>query len=262
MRAPLLLLAVLGCGNGSAPVPQNVSTSSTLRVDPTQPLGWLAFATTPTRNDDDIVPAYVIASAHPLITLAPPTELPPTASVLGPTGGITPFKVGAAAKVLYGCDGNALEVTTLDGPRLTPGVAWILPPAMPPGWSPAPLPIVADASSATQRRYAIGPLTFALARTGDHTGTLTIARDARTIHTAPFERHLMEGADRAPIDLASGGPGIPEPVAAWAIAPDGPVLLTVLQPGYEGSTLSVLLVEGASARPIESLSTYLYYCAF
>jgi hypothetical protein len=261
MRTSALLLAVLGCGAPAAPVPTNVSTASTLRIDAAQPLGWLALATTTTRTDR--APAYIVTSAeHPVITLTAKAELPPKVSVLDTRGAITPFTVGAPTKILYGCDGNQLEVTALAGPRLTPGVAWILPPAMPASWSPAPLAITSSAASATHRRYAIGPLTFDLARTGDHTGTLTIARGARTLHTAPFERHLMDGADPAAIDLASGGPGIPEPIGAWSIAPDGPTLAVVLQPGYEGVTLSALLVEAESARPLESLATYLYYCAF
>ncbi len=261
MRTSLFsLVVVMACGAPREPLPANASGESAIRIGPTDPLGWLALATATTdAKDEGFGPTN---NDHPLVTTVARGELPASVSAIGPAGAMQTFITGAATEVLYGCDGNKLGVTALAGPRLTPGAAWILPPARPTSWQPTALAITTKAKSPAQHSYAIGPLALELVRTADLKGTLTIQRDGRAVHTAPFERQLMDGAEPGPIDLAEGGPGIPEPIAAWSIADNGPILLVLTQPGYEGMTLRPVLVEATSARAIEAMETYLYSCAF
>ncbi|MBA3454249.1 MAG: hypothetical protein H0T42_14245 [Deltaproteobacteria bacterium] len=264
MRTWWIPLAFLACSAPREPLTNTGDSGTVLRIGPIEPLGWLGLATA--AKDSNNLPRHApVSAAHPLVTPVERDDVLDSATsiaAIGTTGGVQQFKTGARAKVPYGCDGHTLEVTTFTGPRLTPGAVWLLPPTIPPTWKPAPLPIVSRSAVAAQRSYAIGPLALDLRRTGDLRGTLTISRNGKVVHTAPFERHLMEGADAAPIHLAEGGPGIPEPIAAWTIGPSGPILLVLTQPGYEGTTLRALLVEAASARAIESMEMYLYSCAF
>jgi len=261
MRTGWIMLAVLACSASREPLTNTAATGPALRIGPREPLGWLGLATA--AKEGDRLPRHApISAAHSLVSVAERDTLPASVDAIATTGGIEHFTTGPHGEVPYGCDGNALEVTTFTGPRLTAGAVWLLPPTRPPSWQPAALPILSRTSAAAQRTYAIGPLTLELARTADRRGTLTLRRDGKTIHTAPFERHLMEGAGPSPIDLAEGGPGIPEPIAAWEIAAAGPILLVLTQPGYEGTTLRPLLVEQTSARAIEAMEMYLYSCAF
>ncbi len=261
MRTWWITLAFLACSAPREPLTNTASTGTAIRIAPTEPLGWLGLA--PAAKDGTILPRHVpVSAAHPLVTLGERDAYPASVDAIATTGGLQKFTLGPSAEVPYGCDEHKLEVTTFTGPRLTPGAVWLLPPSRPTSWQPAPLSIASRTATAAQRTYAIGPLTLDLVRTADLRGTLTIRRDGTPIHTAPFERHLMEGADPGPLDLVEGGPGIPEPVAAWAIAEGGPILLVLTQPGYEGTTLRPVLVEASSARAIEAMEIYLYSCAF
>lgn len=267
MHASLIALPgllLVACSSPRETVPSNVAEATVVRVAPTDPLGWIGLATVPARTDEL---AYIpVNAAHPLVVPVADHAAPAgTVSVVGMRGTPTPFTAGAKTQIRFGCEDNQLDVIPFAGPRLPPGPAWILPPNPPPTWAPAPLAITQTRATPAASQYAIGPLTLDLARTQDPLrGTLTITRDGRKVHTAPFERQLMDGAEpsMATLDLSEYGPGIPTPVGAWAIAADGPFLLAVLQPGWEGVTLAPLLVDDAGAHPIEAMTMYLYYCAF
>ncbi len=269
MRAPLALIAaaatLAACNARSPAPPRNTAPgTATLEVDRSQPLGWLALATAPTQ-DDEAAPYAPVSATYPLVATAEAAQLPATANVVGTRGGVQAFQRGAPTNLPYGCDQNQLAVTPFTGPRLPPGPAWILPPSAPPTWQVAPLALTSHEASAAHHRYTIGSLTLDLARTADTRGTLTLTRDGRTVHREDFERVTMEGADESPIDLAAGGPAIPEPAAAWSLADDaagGPVLLVLSVPGYEGSSLRALLVQATATRVLEDMSVYLYACAF
>jgi hypothetical protein len=270
MRAWLLSIVVVGCGAPRDATPSNTAESSAVRVAPGAPLGELALATTPAFDErtepgiDRERAAYVpVSTDHPVVTLA---EVPvgATLSVLGVAGGVARFTAGARTEIQFGCEQNTLAVTPLAGPRLPAGPAWILPRPLPATWALSPLAIAPSSATETSRRYTVGPLTVELTRTAPARGTLAIQRAGRTVHTVPFERVLMEGAapELATIDLRSDGPGIPAPIGAWSLAPGGPALVVLLQPGWEGATLATFLVEESTARAVESMTTYLYYCAF
>lgn len=264
-RSLLALTAIAACGRPPPPIVANTAEAATPTLAPAQPLGWLGFGTTAARGDDG--PSYAPASAaHALVATATDPALPARVEVVPGRGAVEAFTRGERTKVPYGCDGNQLEVTAFDGPRIAPGVAWILPPGRPASWAPAPLAITSRTATAGRRGYTIGPLAVELERTAPLAGTLTIARDGGVIHRQPFDRVVMDGADDAPIDLTFGGPGVPEPAAAWALAGAGasgePILLVLLVPGYEGVSLHALVVEASAARGLDAMSQYLYACAF
>ncbi len=256
-----ITLTLAACSAPREPLTNTTTAGSGVRIGPTEPLGWIGLATAAKAGDS--VPRHApISALHPVITLVERDALPASVAAIATTGGVEQLTTGPRAEVGYGCDDHKLEVTTFTGPRLTPGAVWVLPPTRPTSWQPTPVPITSRAATAAQRTYVIGPLTLDLTRTAALSGTLVISRDGQLLHAAPFERHLMEGADTAPIHLGEGGPGIPEPIAAWAIAESGPILLVLAQPSYEGMTLRAVLVEATSARAIESMEIYLYSCAF
>lgn len=261
MRAWLPLLVLVACGAPRDGGVHNVAAAADVRVAPTDPLGWIGLSPAPAPTADA---SYLpITTQHAVVVPHDPGRpLPPRVAAVATRGAIARFTTGAVTRLRYGCEDNTLELVPLAGPRVPPGPVWVLPPRMPAGWQPTPLALRAGRASAAARTYVAEPLTIELARQDASRGTLTIARAGRTIHTRPFERHRMEGADPSPIDLAEGGPGIPEPIAAWSIAPGGPILLVLSQPGYEGVTLAALLVEAERARPVDALTTYLYACAF
>lgn len=265
MRAALLFILAIGCNSTPRDThPANVSSSSTLRVSATDPLGTIGLATYPSHGVADH--AFIPISAEHTLVVPGETTIKPgdPVTALGLTGEPTRYTALAPTKILFGCDGNMLDVTPLRGPRLPPGPAWILPTPLPAGWSPAPLAIRRTSAAPASSRYTIGPLTLDLVRHAPLRGSLTITREGRTVHAKKFERQLMDGAppEMRTIDLSSSGPGIPLPVGAWTIAPNGPVLLALLQPGWEGATIEALLVETASTQPVEAMSLYLYSCAF
>ncbi len=241
-----------------------------LVVAPTAPLGSLALALAPTPATpasplgevaDSVLPARDASSVASVGALAPGARV----SVLGMVGGPVAYTAGTRAQVPYGCDGNTLEVTPLAGPAQPRGVAWVLPAPLPAGWAPAALAVTWTRRERARVGLRIGDLDLELVRTAPLRGTLTLARAGRVIHRAAFERTLMDGAppELATIDLTDlGGPGVPLPVGAWTLAPGGPVLLALALPGFEGVTLSGLLVHEAGAAPVPGLEKYLYGCAF
>lgn len=272
MRPALAVLVIAACGSPREPAPPPTALPAPavgrITVAPTAPLGSLALAlapTTPTTPVGEIagsfLPARDVASVASLGTLAPGARV----SVLGMAGGLVAYTAGARAMVPYGCDGNTLEVTPLAGPALPPGIAWVLPAPLPAGWAPAALAVTWTRRERGRVGLRLGDLEVELVRTAPLRGTLTIARAGRVLHRAPFERQLMDGAppELATIDLTDvGGPGVPLPVGAWTLAPGGPVLLALVLPGFEGVTLSGLLVDEAGAAPVPALEQYLYGCAF
>jgi hypothetical protein len=165
--------------------------------------------------------------------------------------------------VPYGCENNGLDVLPFSGAGSVPGPVWLLPPEAPETWRPEALDIAPRvAATELRRRDTIGPLSLELERTAAARGTLTILRAGRALHTLPFERAAMKGAPAALLDLRYPGVGIPDPIAAWSIAEDGPILLVLRVPGYEGLTLQPILVEDTGARALEAMQVYLYRCAF
>lgn len=270
MRHHLLLILGLGlgvaaCGGAQPQAPSNVAPPAGLTIPPTQPLGWLGLAPAPAGESE--LPSYLpVHATFPLIVTPALMDLQaPQLSAIGTSGKLTTYQPAVTTQIPFGCDNNELEVTPFIGKRLPPGVAWILPPGAPSTWKPEALPVRVVASAPEQARFTVGALGLELARATDTTGTLSITHAGRTIYTQPFERSLMDGAppEASVLDLRERDlPGIPSPVGAWSIVPGGPILLALHTPGWEGSSLSALIVEDERARTADALTTYLYRCAF
>jgi hypothetical protein len=257
----LVLVTAAACSQPAAPSvpPRNVAAAgAVVKIARDEPLGWLGLGLHRTRDNGSWIPA---AAQFGAMTLTD-DPLPPKVTVIGVSGPAQLLTVAASVALKYGCDENSLGVHPLSGPRLPPGPAWVLPPTAPPSWAPAAVAVRSTHADPTRHSYAAGALTFELTRRSDVRGRLQIFRDGRQLHDAPFERAEMDGADTAPIDLGEGGPGIPQPIAAWSFAPAGPFLVVMLHPGYEGVTLEPMLVEDSGTRVLEEMSMYLYSCAF
>ena len=255
------LVAAAACGQPAPPAvpPRNVATpSAVVKIARDEPLGWLGLGLQRTRDNGSWIPA---ASQFGAMTLTD-DPLPPKVSVIGVSGPVQTLTVAESVALKYGCDENTLGVHPLAGPRLPPGAAWVLPPSAPPTWTPVAISVSSTHADPTRHRYTAGSLALELTRKSDTRGRLQIFHDGRQVHDASFERPEMDGADTAAIDLGEGGPGIPQPIAVWSIAPAGPFLVVMLHPGYEGVTLEPLLVEDTRTRVLEEMSMYLYSCAF
>ncbi|MDX2092514.1 MAG: hypothetical protein SFX73_31915 [Kofleriaceae bacterium] len=261
----LLVVAACSAPQPGAP-PHNVAPPEGLRIPRSQSLG--AFGIAPAPSGDSELPGFIpVHAAYRLITTpAMPVRFDKPFLAIGTRGGLSAYTPAPAATIPFGCDNNQLEVTPFVGKPLPPGVVWIMPPeGPPPAWNPEAVPVQVTRSTPERTQFTAGPVVIELARTTPTTGQLTIAHDGRTVHTLPFERSAMDGADPASmvIDLTERElQGIPSPVGAWSIVPGGPVLLALHTPGWEGSTLSGILVEDDRVRAEDALSVYLYRCAF
>lgn len=255
--------AACGPQPGSTEAPRNTAGSSSprLSIAPDQPLGWIGIAPRAARGTD-----WIPASNHAVLLPTPAEGAPSGAlTAIDTAGKVARVTAAGPVQVLYGCDNTSIDALAFAGAPLAPGAVWLLPPGAPPTWNPRALPIAVAVSGAeARRRDTVGPLALELERTGPTRGTLAIQRGGRSLHTLPFERADMEGADPAPLDLRGGGVAIPAPVAAWALAEGevAPILLVLLSLSYEGSYLQAILVEDAGARVLPALETYLYRCAF
>lgn len=259
MRALALLAALAACTRTPPPTPPvgNVATvAPPLVIDADTPLGWLALGTVRS-SDGTWLPVSPQVGA---ITLTD-DPLPPRVTVIPSTGPAELLTLGESFPLKYGCDNNELGVRPLAGPRIAPGPAWILPPDS--TWRPTSLAIARTHADPTRRTHAAGRLVFELTRKANARANLVITRDGVKVFDRMYERAEMDGAQNAgPIDLGEWTPGMPEPIAAWALSPSGPELVVLLVPGYEGVNLSAYLVEDTAARPIEGMELYLYQCAF
>jgi len=164
----------------------------------------------------------------------------------------------------YGCEANTAAMTAFRAERRLPeGPVWVLPADAP--LKPAPVPVVAAPSGKESRAWTAGRLEIAVRKTGERTALLRVSDQGRPILEEALEKHYMEGADLAPVDLSGTSEiGMPFPLAAFALSPGGPWLIVFRQPGYEGNAFRSLLVEDGRASFLESErhSPFLYLCAF
>jgi hypothetical protein len=271
---PAALSVIAACAACAAPPARPAHNAASaagprvaIAVD--QPLGWIGIAPRRAADPGDWIPAAAQAVLVPLVT-AGPTDGPAGGLAEGAAlwaidtaGGLTRVTAAGPAKVRYGCDGQQLDVLAFTGEPSAPGPVWLLPPTAPASWHPRSLAIVPrTAASEVRRRDTVGPLALTLERSAAARGALTIARDGRVVLRLAIERGEMAGADPAPLDLRRPGVAIPEPVAAWSLGDDGPILLVLEVPSYEGVHLTPILVEADRARELPAMSAYLYRCAF
>ena len=258
-RVALLLSGIAACSSPPAkpPVQNTVTVSPPITIAADTPLGWLALGTV--RTADDTQPWLPVSAQVGAITLTD-DALPPRVTVIPSSGPAEQLTPGSSFPLRYGCENNELGVRPLSGPRITPGPAWILPPGAP--WRPTSLALSRTHADPTRRAHIAGPLAFELVRRDNARAALTITRGGTQVLDSTFERGEMDGAPTTAIDLTEWTPGMPEPLAAWALSPSGPELVVLLVPGFEGVALQSYLVEHSSARRLEDMELYLYRCAF
>lgn len=260
MRFSLLVL-VAACNRPAAPPPpvgNSVAPGVAVTIGREEPLGWLGLGLALPNQSASWIPESAQFGA---LTLTD-DPLPAKVTVIGRSGPAQLLALAPSVALKYGCDENTLGVHPLLGPRLPPGAAWVLPPSAPASWSPAALDLRSTHADPARHSYVAGPLSIEVTRISDATGRLQILRDGQPVHDASFERPDMDGYAPPPLDVSEQSPGVPEPIAAWSIAPAGPFLVVILQPGMEGVTLQPMLVEARGTRMLEDMSIYLYRCAF
>lgn len=258
-----VLWLVAACAAPPARPAHNVASAAPrVAIAPDQALGWIGLAPRAAHDAADWLPAGAQAVLVPMP--AEGLSAGATLSAIDSAGHVARVTAGAVTQVPYGCDNQQLDMLAFTGEPSAPGAVWLLPPAAPASWHPPALAIISPAAAPTadRRRDTVGPLSLELVRRGAARGTLAIARDGRVIHTRAITRGEMAGADPDPIDLRRPGVAIPEPVAAWSVAEDGPILLVLQIASYEGVHLTPILVEADRAHELPAMAVYLYRCAF
>ncbi|MEZ4365126.1 MAG: hypothetical protein R2939_02420 [Kofleriaceae bacterium] len=260
-----LVLGVVGCGGATTPAAvghQAGPSSPSLVVEPSQVRGALAYAPAPVDGErDDLMPT----SADPTIV-----EDTATTSLRGPVlalpsrGAAVEVTAGAPRTIRHGCDGNTLEVTPWAGAgAVAPGLVWLAPQPWPAGWAPAAVEIEAEPATQAAHRYRAGRLGVEVTALGPREGELRLRFDDVERMVAPLSQDAMDGAELPPLDLRPPRDvGEPAPIAAWSLAPAGPVVVVMYTEGFEGFVLDSYLVDERGATRLEQLGGGLYYCAF
>lgn len=261
MRIVLAGIVASGCGSGAS----LTTVAPANQADP----GWVpALAVAP----DDVVGWIGVAPAFLPVETGAVAVIPWDVAKLEPgvavvavpiAGSPVPARSAKVETFQFGCDNGSIELLTFEGTALASGPVWLVPSPLPAGWAPAAIALRTLEAATERAVWEAGPLTVSLARVDAAHATLTIAAGDRTLHHETLEKPAIDGGDGAPIDLTEPGePGVSTPVAVFAVSPDGPVLLVLSTSGYEGFSLSTLLVDGDGARPVERLGFYVYQCAF
>jgi hypothetical protein len=236
-----------------------------LRVRADRVPGWLGLATRPP-GGEFATPWWTPYDAESAAVVPLPAEgLAEGQEVLVvPTSGTARNRnAGAAREILYGCDGGfGLDVVPLGGDRLPTGPVWVVPMPLDDGWAPAAVVLEEQRAEPASRTWRAGALTLTSTKLDASHTSLEFTADGRVLGALPGEMYFMDGADPEPVDLTQEQPGIPYPVAAWELAADGPVLVTVHLPSFEGVHLSTYLVDATSVTEVPTMQHSLYYCAF
>ncbi|MEZ4363745.1 MAG: hypothetical protein R3B48_26440 [Kofleriaceae bacterium] len=274
MRSSVLTVCVLtacGGGGGASTLSSSAATGITplgVAMPQAEPIGWLAIAPVAVHGDE--VPYWVPVDDSAALLFLPEGSGEPAPErairAVPARGEPVELTFGGRRAVSYGCEDNALNALALhtnDGSALEPGPVWILPDTDAAAtWAPHGLAVKVAQVDPKQRAWEVGSLTVALTvKDADH-AVFAISQGASWLLNRNLERPVMAGADDAPIDLTKDTPGMPEVAAAFTMASNGSVLITLATPGYEGTSLSTLLYDGITVRDVEAMSHYLYSCAF
>ncbi len=234
-----------------APVLENAPDSAFGAVP-----GWLGFVAR--RRDDPSIrspwtPRHptagaVILSAEGWSGLASGTEL----RIVSVEGERLATFAGVAPQP-FGCDGvpNAMAEFTVAAP-LAEQLVWLLPPGKEGASS---VPVELTESDAKHGTWRIGPLEAIVSVTADHAGTFTVFHGEEPVHERTWEQPPAEGL---PLSTTEPSPGVPRPIAAFQLAADTLIFVT-LAPSLEGMNYDVFLWREALA--LEG-SAYVYTCAY
>ncbi len=263
---------LLACG--STPAATSPVSASAPLVPRDQHLGWLGLI--PSRGAHDHDPPYTMLDRRfQLALVGSPSGLPDVVEAIASKGGPLSYRASGVVKVPFGPDHNELEVTTFQGLKVRPGVAWVLPSPVPARWSPTAVrptdrSLADHESHVTVGDYQLRYVVAGLAEQRDSGPAVLGVRAGRitAVHLpsgtsrllATFE-HKHIGVDpREPLLVPIDGPGVPEVAAAWKLAPTGPTLLCLVTRRHDRFELRAYLLDPAEhvVREIESMSAQLY----
>ena len=251
MKRWLVVLAACGTPQPAGP-PTNATPPADKLALADSELGLVALA-----PGIDWIPQTEAAALAPVEGIDPKA----TFRAIDSRGGTAELRDATIAKVKHGCDDNELELTLFRGGKLAPGAVWLVPAGT--AWTPTAIPVVRPAASAASARYAIGPVSITATRTGDATGTLAFTWRGKPVFERPIQRGDMAGAPKDAIDLDAGGPGVPQPIAAWQVGGErGSMLVVFREPSYEGEHIFGVVLDEDRGRAPDAMKLYLYRCAF
>lgn len=273
-------LGLGACGGGGGSSSGKSSSGPIVRPAPAGPpttfvlpgaeaLGYLAVA--PVAAPEDAAAYWLPIDDSAALMMLPeksPEPKPGIEVMAVPSRG-APVKlvIGERRQIRYGCDENLLEGIALRAPdpetAPPPGPVWILPATSTAAtWQPSGLEVAPVELAPDKRVWTVGPLRIALTVRDRSHATLAAAAGSVWVFQREMERPLMTGAEDVAIDLTQDVPGMPSIAGAFSMIPDGPILLVLAVPGYEGTTLTTFLYDGANMREVETMQRYLYACAF
>lgn len=258
----LVLVALLASCGGEAAPPPPVAAPAVIGLPPDSALGVLAIAPVPNRDHETWVP---VGKTPFLIDDVLRAGATPSWVAIDSAGAQTRLTYGKPAEVPYGCDGNHMTVTLLDGDRskLRSGLLWLRP-LEHLDWAPKPVAITNGAKvTAARRDFTIGSVALEVVRTEPKRGVVNVVWRGKLVHQMTVERTDMSGADNAsPLDFVNGGPGVPMPEAAWSFGDDRALVIVFRVQSYEGLGFKTLVVNAEAGRTVEAMGLYLYRCAF
>ena len=274
MFAMALSATTIGCGGKGTTPPVGMgnqggaaSWAPTMIVAAADVPGVIAYAPFASRDDGGMMPASKDGTIVWPVTEGRTLAVGASFLLLGGAGAPVSATLGAATTVEHGCDGgdlNVLPLTPAAGATLPGGVVWAVPADLPAGWAPQVVTLEPGEASTARASWTAGPLTITSTTSSKTVGELTVAAGDRVIGRVPYERGTMDDDPDAAIDLSGDGhnPGVPRPVAAWLVAPEGPMVLATYIQGFEGSGATTYLVGESTMEPIEQLADGVYYCAY
>lgn len=271
LAACSFILGAAACGGAPAHTTTTGNTAAGAAWAPTMALtaadvpGVLGYG--PFKHVDDAGFMPVSQSTDVVVPADAAVELSPGAPylLLGSSGAPIGGVATAPYTITHGCDGGDLGVVgiTPSGGAAVPGLTWAIPTPLPNGWAPSVLPLETTGPTPAQQVWQVGPLTVTSATTGATTGAITVAAGDQTLGTIPYERGTMDEDPEARINLTETfTPGVDTLVAAWQVAPGGPIVLGLFGNGFEGGGPSAYLVGATSIEPIERMDAGIYYCAY
>ena len=244
--------------------------------------GWLGFAAVAEADWQDGKTRFSWSPLHPdgqviIFEEGEPSEsewakVPPETRLIAISpAGKTEVTFLRSSAERYGCEeGKTTMVSFRAAQALPEGPLWLLPQRS--GESAAAFPIQENpTTSGDQRAWSAGGVTIVLEKTGKYTAELRVAMEGQPPRVArkikkdvEREREMLEEDEEVPpLSLKSDDMilvGIPEPVGAFKLSSDGPLVIVLATYSFEGVHFEPLLIGRSEIN--EGPDIYVYICAY